>query len=610
MNERTRAGFDYREFLKTVTPRPGVYRFVDAGGDVLYVGKARNLKKRLASHFRSSGAPVKTLAWVEQTHHVEITVTNTETEALLLEDNLIKALRPRYNVLLRDDKSYPYIYLSDDQEVPRLSFYRGPRTGKGRYFGPYPSAAAVRESLNLLQKVFRIRQCEDSFFRNRSRPCLQYQIKRCTAPCVALVELAAYREDVHHAVMFLEGRSQDVIDDLVKRMEEAAMNFHYERAAHFRDQIASLRRVQERQYVSGEGGDLDVVAVAARNGIACVTVFFIRAGRNLGNKNFFPQHAEQSSTEEVLGAFLSQYYLSRDAPGEIIVNAEPPELDWLEAALTQHAGRKIAIAVRVRGARARWLDLAAANAEEALAARLAGNLSLLQRFEALQEALGLDTAPQRLECFDISHTQGEATVASCVVFDPAGPVKADYRRYNIEGIAAGDDYAAMRQVLTRRYTKLKEGEGKLPDVLFVDGGRGQLAQAEHVLEDLQLSDVTLVGIAKGPDRRPGLETLFLSGRNEPFILPANSPALHLVQHIRDEAHRFAVTGHRQRRARARNRSPLEDIPGLGPKRRRELLTRFGGLQGVARAGVQDLATVPGISADLAKRIYHVFHGDD
>ena len=601
--------FDHQTFLANLTGRPGVYRMLNGEGEVIYVGKARNLKKRVASYFRRQEGNPKVRAMVGQIRDIEVTVTHTETEALILENTLIKELRPRYNVLLRDDKSYPYIYLSDDT-FPRLSLHRGARKQKGRYFGPYPSAGAAKESLNLLQKLFPIRQCENSFFRNRTRPCLQYQIKRCTAPCVGRIDAERYGEDVQHAVLFLEGRDRQVIDELARRMEAAAEALDFETAARYRDQIAQLRRVQERQYVSGEGGDLDVVAGVSRAGTACVQVFYIRGGRNLGNKTFFPRNTQQSEMAEVLGAFLTQYYLAggdRVIPAEILVNAPPEASELLAQVLSDHAGRRVAIRHSVRGERARWLEMARHNAEHALTARLAARTDLAGRLEALQEALDLEAVPQRVECFDVSHTRGEAAVASCVVFDAEGPVKSDYRRFNVRDIEPGDDYAAMRQALERRFRRLKEGEGTLPDLLLVDGGKGQLGQAEAVLEELQVAGVTVVGVAKGPTRKPGLEQLFLSGREAPIILPADSPALHFIQQVRDEAHRFAITGHRNRRSKSRQASSLEEIPGLGPKRRRELLRQFGGLQEVSRAGVEDLARVSGISRKLAQRIYDTFH---
>ncbi len=603
--------FDVENFLKHLTTRPGVYRMFDGAGEVIYVGKARNLKNRVTSYFRRGDTSPKTRALVAQIRRIEVTVTHTENEALLLEHNLIKQLKPRYNVLLRDDKSYPYILLTEG-DYPRLAYHRGKRREKGRYFGPYPSAVSARESLNLLQKLFRVRQCEDTYFKNRTRPCLQYQIKRCSAPCVGLISPERYAEDVRHTVMSLEGRSNQVVDELVKAMDDAAARLDFEQAAHYRDQIASLRRVQERQYVSGEGGDADVIAAVSRNGVGCVQVFFVRGGQNFGNKTFFPRNTGEADEAEILEAFLSQYYLASDerpVPRDIIVNRELEDTGLLAEVLAVRAGHKVSITSRVRGDRARWQRMAESNAAAALTAHLASKASLMVRFEALQEALDLDELPKRLECFDISHTMGEATVASCVVFDTGGPVKSDYRRFNIEGIAPGDDYAAMHQALERRYKRLKDGEGTYPDVLFIDGGKGQVAQAREVLSALGVAGVTVVGVAKGPSRKPGLEQLILSDHNAPITLPPDSLALHLIQQVRDEAHRFAITGHRQRRAKARTTSVLEDIPGLGSKRRQLLLRQFGGLQEVARAGVEDLAKVPGISLSLAQKIYDAFHPD-
>ena len=599
--------FDYKAFLNTLPNDPGVYRMVGRDSEVIYVGKARNLYKRVSSYFvsRASSSP-KTRVMVSHIHHIEVTVTRNENEALILENNLIKTLKPRYNVCLRDDKSYPYIYLSAD-EYPRLAFHRGARRGAGRYFGPFPSAGSVRETLNTLQKLFRVRQCENAFFRNRSRPCLQYQIRRCTAPCVGLVSQQDYGDDVRHAALFLEGKDSQVIDELVARMERASDALNFELAAHYRDQIASLRRIQGRQYAAGDGGDVDVAVSAARNGEGCVQVVFIRGGHHLGDKTFFPNHTRHDAAAGILAAFLPQYYLGRQLPAEVIVNQPLDDRDLLENVLSEQAGRKVAITDSVRGERARWLEMAQTNVEAALARHLVNKAGLRQRFEALQEALRLDALPQRLECFDISHTMGEATVASCVVFEQDGPLKSDYRRFNIEGVTPGDDYGAMTQALSRRYTRLKQGEGKLPDILFIDGGKGQLGVAAQVLEELQVTDVLLVGVAKGVERKPGLETLFVWGDDRVYRLPSDSPALHLIQQVRDEAHRFALTGHRQRRAKARGASPLEGIGGVGTARRRALLKQFGGWQEVARAGVDDLTRVKGISRELAQRIYDAFH---
>jgi excinuclease ABC subunit C len=601
--------FDTSSFLRTLTARPGVYRMLDANGEVLYVGKARNLKKRVSSYFRKSGLAVKTHAMMHQMASVEITVTHTEAEALILENNLIKTHRPRYNVLLRDDKSYPFIYLSSE-EYPRLAIHRGARRLKGRYFGPYPSAGAVRETLHILQKTFRVRQCEDSFFRNRSRPCLQFQIKRCTAPCVGFIDAAAYAEDVRHTVLFLDGKSSALNEELAASMEAAAARLDYETAAVYRDQIASVSRVQERQYVSGESGDLDILACVVSAAVACVQVFFVRHGINLGNKLFFPRIPADSDARDVLSAFVAQYYLEHPVPAKLLTNYALQDAALLEQVLSERAGRKVTLSHGVRGEKARWLALGVANAEQALAAHLGSQAGMQQRLLMLQEVLQLEEPPGRMECFDISHTQGEGTVASCVVFDAQGPRKSDYRRFNIRDIADGDDYAAMEQALLRRYTRLKTDDARLPEVLFIDGGKGQVGVARRVLEELQIEEILIVGVAKGPERRPGLEVLHIPAQGRTLELDGASPALHLIQQIRDEAHRFAITGHRQRRAKARNASPLETIPGVGPRRRQRLLKQFGGLQEVARAGVEDLHKVPGISRALAQQIYDTFHSDN
>ncbi|SIQ95848.1 excinuclease ABC subunit UvrC [Aquipseudomonas alcaligenes] len=607
----TATAFDSSAFLATCSGRPGVYRMFDEQNRLLYVGKASNLKKRLASYFRKTGLAPKTAALVARIAQVETTIVANETEALLLEQTLIKEWRPPYNILLRDDKSYPYVLLSDG-DYPRLGIHRGVKSAKGRYFGPYPSAGAIRESLALLQKTFLVRQCEDSYFKNRTRPCLQYQIKRCKAPCVGLVEPAEYAEDVRHSVMFLEGRSNALADELSASMERAAMGLEFERAAELRDQIALLRRVQDQQSMEGGSGDVDVIAAVVNPGGACVHLISVRGGRVLGSKNFFPQVGIEEEGGAVLMAFLAQYYLSsheRDMPSELIVNVMHEDLPTLAAAVAELRGREIAISHRVRGTRARWQQLALTNAEQALGARLANRQHVAARFEALAEALDLDEPPQRLECYDISHSSGEATVASCVVFGPEGPLKSDYRRFNIEGITAGDDYAAMHQALTRRFSKLKGGDGKLPDILLVDGGKGQMAMAREVLQELAVPELILLGVAKGVTRKPGLETLYLNDAEHEFTLPADSPALHLIQQIRDEAHRFAITGHRARRGKARRTSSLEEVAGVGPKRRRELLKHFGGLQELNRASIDEIAKAPGISKKLAESIYAALHSE-
>ncbi len=583
----------------------------DEGGKLLYVGKAKNLKKRLASYFRKTGLAPKTAALVAKIAQVETTVTANETEALLLEQTLIKEWRPPYNILLRDDKSYPYVHLSDGP-YPRLSIHRGAKKQKGRYFGPYPSAGAIRESLALLQKAFLVRQCEDSYFRNRTRPCLQYQIKRCKGPCVDLVEPAEYAEDVRHSVMFLEGRSNALATELSTSMEQASMRLEFERAAELRDQVAILRRVQDQQSIEGGTGDVDVVAAIVNPGGACVHMISVRGGRVLGSKNFFPQVAIEEEVGDVLAAFVAQYYLGnleRDLPQELIVNTAHEDFPTLIEAIAELRGRELSISHRVRTNRARWQQLAVTNAELALAARLANRQHMADKFEALAEVLELEEPPQRLECYDISHSSGEATVASCVVFGPEGALKSDYRRYNIEGVTAGDDYAAMHQALTRRFSKLKDGEGKLPDILLVDGGKGQMAMAQEVLQELAVPDLILLGVAKGVTRKPGFETLYLNDAAHEFTLPADSPALHLIQQIRDEAHRFAITGHRARRGKARRTSSLEEVAGVGPKRRRDLLKHFGGLQELGRASVEEIAKAPGISKKLAESIYAALHSE-
>lgn len=601
--------FDAKTFLKTLTTLPGVYRMLDGQGRVLYVGKAHNLRQRVASYFRENHASAKTRSLVGNIQAIEVTVTHTEIEALILENNLIKEYQPRYNILLRDDKSYPYIYLSAGS-FPRLTLHRGAKRAPGRYFGPYPNATAANDTLNFLQKIFRLRLCEDSFFNGRSRPCLQYQIKRCTAPCVGLVDAATYQRQLREATLFLEGKSEQVIDELAQRMEAAATALNFEEAAFCRDQIVELRQIQQSQHVESETGDLDVVACAVQGEIACVQVFVFRGGRLLGNKAFFPRLPEHADAEAVLSAFLTQHYLDQsEPPAELLVSHELTDSALLTQAFQERLGLRVAISSRVRGKRARWLEMAQRNAEQALAARLSSQAGMHHRLEALREALGFDHALLRLECFDISHTQGEATVASCVVFDEQGPRKTDYRRYHIEGITPGDDYAALHQTLNRRYSRLVEENGSLPDVLFIDGGKGQLAQARAVLTTLGVAGVTMIGIAKGPDRKPGLETLYLFEGNRPFILPAGSAALHLVQQIRDEAHRFAITGHRQRRTKARTTSVLDRIPGIGPKRRQALLRQFGGLKQLGRAGIEDIVRVDGISVELAQRIYDAFHGE-
>lgn len=600
-------GFDHKRFLASVSQRPGVYRMIAADGEVLYVGKARNLKNRLTTYFVGKAQAAKTMAMVAQIASVEMTVTASETEALLLEYNLIKRHRPRFNVTLRDDKSFPYLYLTTQQDYPRISFYRGSRKLPGRFFGPYPNARATRETVLLLQKLFLMRPCSDTFFANRSRPCLQYQIKRCSGPCVALISKESYAQDVNDAIKVLEGRGAELIDDLAQRMEQASQQLDFERAARLRDQINGIKAIHSTQSVTRNATeDIDAVALVSQGSDHCVSIVFVRGGRNLGSTNFFPRPG-LAEAGELLSGFLAQYYLGRDAPAEILINEPVEDGDLLEATLSQKMERSVRIRHEVRGVRARWLDMARTNAELGLKMRRATAATSAEQLQGIAEVFMLSAPPARMECFDVSHTMGERTVASCVVFGPEGPMKSDYRRFNIEGLAPGDDYGALRQALSRRYARIKKGEAPMPDLLLIDGGPGQLAEAIKVLQEIEIQGVTVAGVAKGADRRPGQERLFLANHELPTILPPDSPALHLIQRIRDEAHRFAITGHRARRAKARTQSVLETVPGLGPRKRRELLRQFGGLQGVSRAGIDDLAKVHGISRKLAQSIYDTLH---
>jgi len=599
--------FDPDEAVASLPHLPGVYRMLNAAGEVLYVGKARDLKKRVASYFQKTGslAP-RILLMMTQVGGLETTVTRSEAEALLLENNLIKSLSPRYNILYRDDKSYPYIVLTGHQ-FPRLGFHRGTLDKIHRYFGPFPNAGAVRESIQLMQKVFRLRTCEDTVFANRSRPCLLYQIRRCTGPCVGLISETDYSEDVRSAELFLQGREDEAADRLEERMHRAAAEQAYEQAAGYRDQIRSLSKVRETQFVtSSRSVDADIVALAATGGLICVNLVMVRGGIHRGDKSFFPQNAQDQDEQIALEAFLTQHYVNRDVPPAIIVN-RPVEAAALEELLSQQAGTKVQINANPAGERRIWLRMAEKNAELAIAQRLAAHATQETRLTALQQALGLADNVRRIECFDISHTMGEATVASCVVYDGAAMQPGEYRRYNINGVEPGDDYGAMRQVLDRRYRKIVEGEGKLPDLILIDGGKGQVSTAFGVLGELGLSDLPMIGVAKGEERKAGLEQLIFPDRNEPLRLASDHPGLHLIQQIRDEAHRFAISGHRNRRAKARNRSTLEEIVGIGAKRRQRLLSRFGGLKGVASASVEELAQVEGISTGLAEKIYQQLH---
>ncbi|WP_266160447.1 excinuclease ABC subunit UvrC [Dyella silvatica] len=599
MQPTTPHPFDGKSFVRNLSSSPGVYRYFDDADELLYVGKAGNLKKRVGSYFLKPRMEPRIAAMVAQIARVEITVTRTEGEALLLESQLIKSLKPRYNILLRDDKSYPYIYLSGGEDYPRLAFHRGARNLPGRFFGPYPSTFAVRESLNLMQKLFKVRQCEDSYFRNRSRPCLQHQIGRCSAPCVALISVDDYRSDVRHAEMFLDGRSSVVIDELAEAMDRASKTLAFERAAAIRDQVAALRQLQAQHHVQGASADMDVIACRIESGLACVSVLFFRNSISLGTRDFFPRLPLDAEPADVLTQFIAQYYLDRPVPRELILGEELADQAILAELLTQQSGRAVELKARVRGERARFLQMAERNAQASLTARLASRQTLGARFDDLQKLLELGQSPRRIECFDISHTMGEATVASCVVFGPEGAEKSHYRRFNIAGITPGDDYAAMHQALTRRFRKLAEGEGARPDILLIDGGSGQVAQALDVLRELGVSGIQVIGVAKGPGRRAGEETLVLADSGRELHPGPASPALHLVAAVRDEAHRFAISGHRKRREKARERSVLEDVPGIGARRRSALLKAFGGLAGVEAAGVEELMRIKGIDRGLA-----------
>ena len=575
--------FEPKTFVAGLPNLPGVYRMLDAGGELLYVGKAGDLKKRVGSYFQKQGLSPRIQRMVSQVAAIEVTVSRSEAEALLLENNLIKSLAPRYNILFRDDKSYPYLMITG-HAFPRLGFHRGAKDPRNRHFGPFPHAHAVRESIQLLQRVFRLRTCEDSVFQNRSRPCLLHQIRRCTAPCTGLITAERYAQDVRSAELFLEGREGDVTRLLTERMESAAADLRYEEAAMVRDQIRALSKVQARQYVESDRGvDADVVACALERGLACVNLTMIRSGRHVGDRSFFPQNAADASGEEIVEAFLAQHYVEQPRPPLVITGAQ------------------------ARGERRVWAEMAEKNARLALAQRMREKAAQEERIVALREALGLPESAQRIECFDVSHTMGEAAVASCVVYDRHAMQRSEYRRFNMRDLTPGDDYAALRQALARRYGRVTVGEGKVPDLILIDGGRGQLNAGRAALADLGLSDIAVVGVAKGPERRPGLEELVLDADGHSLTLPPQHPGLHLVQSIRDEAHRFAIAGHRGQRGKARLTSTLTEIPGIGAKRRKQLLAHFGGLQGVQAAAVDELAQVEGVSRTLAEKIYRHLH---
>ncbi len=601
--------FDSKAFLATLTELPGVYRMLDAGSVVLYVGKAKNLKKRVSSYFRDNLPSPRIAHMVSQIASIETTSTRTEAEALLLENNLIKSLSPRYNILFRDDKSYPYIVLTRG-DFPRLGFYRGNPDRKADYFGPYPSSWAVRDSIHLLQKMFRLRTCEDTVFANRSRPCLLYQIKRCSGPCVEFISTEDYARDVQLASMFLLGKQQEVTKRLTESMEAAASRLAFEQAAVYRDQIQSLHQVQEKQFVSSsKGEDVDIVVALREAGQLCVNLAMVRGGRHLGDRPLFPSNAGDSSARDAAAAFIHQHYALHPAPARLLVAPMPDaeEKAEVESALAELAGRPVPIQDGRSLLHKAWVDMAQQNARLAILARNQATAHQEQRLAALQEALQLPEAIARIECFDISHTQGEATVASCVVYQDNGMKKADYRRFNIRDIQPGDDYAAMRQAVTRRYGSIAAGEGRAPDLILIDGGKGQVSSAYAALADLGLAHLPMLGVAKGEERKPGLETLIFPEGREPLQLPPEHPALHLIQEVRDEAHRFAITGHRAQRGKARKTSKLESLPGVGPARRKALVNRFGGLPGVLVASVEQLAEVPGISRDLAEKIYSALH---
>jgi excinuclease ABC subunit C len=598
--------FDAREIIKSLPNRAGVYRMLDADGGTLYVGKARDLKKRVSSYFQKTEHHPRTAMMVAQVARVETTVTRSEGEALLLENNLIKAHQPRYNVLFRDDKSYPYICLTGDA-FPQLRFHRGRLDKPHRYFGPFPSAGAVREGMALLQKVFQLRTCENSVFANRSRPCMLYQIQRCTGPCVGLVSEVDYQEDVRNATLFLQGKTNEVMDALQRQMETAAAAFAFERAARIRDKITRLQQLQSRQFVeSATAGDLDVVAGVAGQGLTAVNLVMIRGGRHVGDRTFFPQHAEGATLDEVVPAFLVQHYIDRPAPATI-VTTEGGEDSVLAEVLSEQSGHKVQLIANPGGERRVWVAMAVQNAGLAIGQKLAQKATQDDRLTTLQETLGLPSSAQRIECFDVSHTMGEAAVASCVIFDRLAMQTSEYRRFNVKPEAAGDDYAALREALSRRAARIVAGEYPAPDLLVIDGGKGQVGIAAEVLAEQGLHSTKLIGIAKGPERKPGLEEIIFSDRDAPLHLPADNPGLHLLQQIRDEAHRFAIQGHRARRGKARTTSSLQDIGGIGATRRKALLAHFGGLRGVQAASVDDLARVPGISRSLAERIFAELH---
>ena len=606
--------FNSKKFVSSLTSRPGIYCMKNNNDKVIYIGKAKNLKKRVSSYFnRSDSAPIKTQVMMKQVDNIDVTITETESEALILENNLIKEYKPKYNIIFRDDKSYPYIYLATTHKFPRFNYYRGSLKGKGEYFGPFPSAGSVKKTLNLIQKLFLIRSCEDNVFANRSRPCLQYQIKRCSAPCVNYITKEDYQSDIDNAVLFIEGKKEKIIKTLTEPMQIAADELDYEKAAKLRDQIRSVREIQEKQYAGGKVNDVDIVVCAKNNNQACIQLSFIRSGLNLGSRKYYPRHIEEQSESDLIQAFLSQFYLNnkklKKYPAEILVSHDIDEKTLVETVIYEKFKQNIKIKYKVRGERAKWLSIAKENATLDLRQKLAINENLTKRYKALQDLLSFAEPIEKMECFDISHMQGESTVGSCVVFGKNGAIKEQYRKFNIENITKGDDYAATSQIIRRRYMRLIKENNILPDLILIDGGKGQINVAKKELDELQLSHILILGIAKGPSRKAGMENLILSIDNEIIECDSASPALHLIQHIRDEAHRFAIMAHRQKRKKKRSRSILEEIEGIGNKRRQLLIRHFGGLQGVSKASINELTKVSGINKNLAKKIYETIHDD-
>ena len=606
--------FNSKKFVSSLTSRPGIYCMKNNNDKVIYIGKAKNLKKRVSSYFnRADSAPIKTQVMMKQVNDIDVTITETESEALILENNLIKEYKPKYNIIFRDDKSYPYIYLTTTHKFPRFNYYRGSLKGKGKYFGPFPSAGSVKKALNLIQKLFLIRSCEDSVFANRSRPCLQYQIKRCSAPCVNYITKEDYQSDIDNAVLFIEGKKEKIIKRLTVPMQIAADELDYEKAVKLRDQIRSVREIQEKQYAGGKVNNVDIVVCAKNNNQTCIQLSFIRSGLNLGSRKYYPRHIEEQSESDLIQAFLSQFYLNnkklKKYPAEILVSHDICDKTLVETVIYEKFKQNIKIKYKVRGERAKWLSIAKENATLDLRQKLAINENLTKRYKALQDLLSFAEPIEKMECFDISHMQGESTVGSCVVFGKNGAIKEQYRKFNIENITKGDDYAATSQIIRRRYMRLIKENNVLPDLILIDGGKGQINVAKKELDELQLSHILILGIAKGPSRKAGMENLILSIDNEIIECDSASPALHLIQHIRDEAHRFAIMAHRQKRKKKRSRSILEEIEGIGNKRRQLLIRHFGGLQGVSKASIIELAKVSGINKNLAKKIYETIHDD-